>query len=1030
MLPFRGLRLAVLALAIAGCGSPIKSLLSVTGTGSVTVTVAGSGQYTIDFGGVDLGQQKSAALALLNADSSPVQILQVGHPSDAEFGITLSAGASIAPKQSIEVPVDFKPFSEGSKSGVLVIRTDSASTPALTLSMKGVGVVGKLEVFPQTIDFGAVVVHTRGNKRITLTNGAGSDVLVTPSAVQGPSAQLFTLDPSAPFTLASGGSALISITYAPAVPTGLGAPDNALFTLTSSAGNAVVTINLAGEATQSGLQITPKPLDFNFVQPGQQRTLPLHISNIGNQTVSVSSISVTIPSGVFALATGAPHTATLPPGQALEVNVTFTPTATQPSTGELQVVSNDNLGLQTVPLQGYGGGAAITCAPTVLDFGLVPANFTVTLPVTCVNTGSDIIVNGQLNPNAELVLSPYGFRITGNGVFGASIDPQSRQGPLAAGQSVQVDVAYTPVATESDTATLTVVSNVTTPPAPPVLSLSGQGIKEGKCYYHLAPRSLDWGQVVPGGNVYTQTFTLTNLGPNECLVNGVSLLPGSDGSFRLPDVVSQRLSPLGTGGVFPTSLTVPVSFSPQTAGRYAGAVGFTISDPDAPNIRVPLTGSGGNSCFLVKPPQLSFGVVGLSNGQYCSTGKASFAGVNGCATPVAITGITWPSLPSFGVIAATVPVTVPAGTSSPPFELSFKPTAPGAYFGAAQVHTDLQTGSFGVFFEGTAAVGSTQTDRLFGTGAVADILWVMDTDDDDSERLTMAGGASDFVTGLVNEGIDFQIAVTSSDICPTGRAELGRILPCPGCKLDGSTPTIITSGDFNAGSDLQTLLEVGGSASNSCTPDEQLFEATYEALVSGAGAAYNNLNGFIRPGASLAVIVVNGDNEDDNSRTSTWDWYASQFLSVKGTDHPELFSWSYINPTGYGVPGGHLSFNRLPQRLALMLEQVGGVALDSNQQNWQAGVLDLWKLLTKANTQFALSGSPDPGSIKVYLDGPPPDQVSPGQSPGIFLQATNVNLSWNWAYDATSNQIMVNPQNVPLTSTDSLYVEYTLLCSG
>ena len=128
-------------------------------------------------------------------------------------------------------------------------------------------------------------------------------------------------------------------------------------------------------------------------------------------------------------------------------------------------------------------------------------------------------------------------------------------------------------------------------------------------------------------------------------------------------VVSQRLSVPGSGGQFPTELTVPVTFAPQQSGSYAGTVGFTISDPDGPSVRVPLSGAAGNSCFLVKPTEVNFGVVGLSNGQYCSTGKKNFVGVNGCATPVTITGVTLStgtSASPFAIIAETVPVTVNA----------------------------------------------------------------------------------------------------------------------------------------------------------------------------------------------------------------------------------------------------------------------------------------------------------------------------------------------------------------------------------
>jgi len=590
-----------------------------------------------------------------------------------------------------------------------------------------------------------------------------------------------------------------------------------------------------------------------------------------------------------------------------------------------------------------------------------------------------------------------------------------------------VDVTFAPAGTETDSATITIVSNVTTPPAPPVLNVKGQGLHEDKCFYSVTPTALDWGQVPPGGNAYVQAFTIANLGPNECLVNDVNLLPGSDSVFTLNQVVSQRLSAPGTGGQFPTTLTVPVTFTPLLGGGYSGVAGFTISDPDAPSFRVPLSGSAGVSCFTLKPQNLNFGIVGLSNGQYCSKGKKSFVGVNGCLGAVTIKGVSAPSGGSASPFAfiqePTLPVTVNAGQSSAPFEVGFKPTASGGYYESAQVQTDLQTAPFGVFFEGTAASGSTAVDHFTGQTAQADILWVMDTDDDygNGERHAVSAHASEFMTALESFALDFQVAATSTDACgqssPQSGSEGGRILPCPGCKMDGQTPTIITRDDGNAAQDLQTLMEMNQKDGFCGGNDEQFFQAGYEAVVSGAGFTYNGINNFVRPGAYLALITVNGDPEDDRSNNSV-NSYVNQFLSVKGSDHPELFSWSYINP----------SQPTLPDRISSMVKLTGGIHLDTSKPNWWHGLTDLWNIILASGKQFALSGTPDPSTIKVYYDGPPPDQVTSGQIPGVEIPATNPNNQWNWEYVATANTILINPNMLNLTATDILYAEYTLVC--
>jgi hypothetical protein len=886
---------------------------------------------------------------------------------------------------------------------------------------------GSLLVQPQFVDFGDVVVKHSASLTITLTNSSAFDLNITPGMLTGASAQFFSISQTTPFVLKGNSSFPIQATFSPVTPSG-GGEDASAFRLSLGAG-APVLISLQGVAAATALQIIPNPIDFGFVQPGGQLTKALQIQNLGNQDVNINSIAVTDPGmgQAFALAYGAPTSVVVLARQSIDVEVVFSPTSAQQYSGELQVASNDSLPLQSITLEGYGGGAAITCMPTKVDFGTAPAGFATTLPVVCTNTGTDILVSGKPDVTAELQISGFQFSPAA-GVFTAAIDAQSPQGPLLANQSVLIDVTYTPTGTETDRATLTIVSNVTNPPAPPVLALSGQAIQEQKCYYSLTPTSLNWGQVKPlmgTETPYTQAFTITNLGPNECLVNGVNVLPGSDPAFTVTEIVSQRLSAPVAGAPYPSQLVVPVSFSPVQTGNYNGTVGFTISDPDGPKVQVPLSGMAGASCFSVTPEQLDFGVLGPVNGGYCSSNRG-FVASNGCAQSVTLSGLSVTAASDvFSLDAGISPSTLNAGQSAS-FDVTFTPTVAGAYFGVAQIQTDLQQTPFGIFMSGTLAPSTTWTDQFTVTTPTLDLLWVMDSADS-TERQQVANYASDIITSLEGEGIDFQIGVTSTDVC--AGAEDGRLVPCDGCHLSGSSvPQVVTQDDPNAAADLATLMGLSGANSDCGSSDEQLFEAAYEALVSGVGAVANNALGFIRPGAYLAVITVNGDNNDDASTSQTAEWYASQFLSIKGSDHPKLFSWSYVNPSGFGAPWGLQPFDLLPVRIYSMLNLVGGVALDTTQAQWDSGLSDLWEMVLAVNYEFSLSGTPDPTSLALYLDGPPPGQVPDGGMAGTLIEATNPSGSWNWQYDAMNNAIELNPQTLSLLSSDTLYVEYTLTC--
>ena len=490
------------------------------------------------------------------------------------------------------------------------------------------------------------------------------------------------------------------------------------------------------------------------MQPGNTVTLPLHLTNVGNEKITVTSTSIVNPGtpAAYTLASGSWMGGDLAPGQSQDVNVTFAPTTKAQYIGELDISSTDSTNIVPVPLTGFGGGAILSCTPLSLDFGTVAANIGASLPVICTNTGSDV----PDHPEAGVILSTL---LTDNPVYSGQVDPMSvnqanAASPLAAGQSVQVDVIYTPVATAMDVGTLKINSNVTdgTSLTPPTISLKGDAIAELPCTYTLVPATVNFGQVKPGTQI-PGGFVITNTGANECLVTGLNLSASTQNVFTLTSgpVTSQRLSPVTTPpGPYPTQLNVNLEFAPQQTGSYSGAVQFTISDPTAPHQSVNLSGVGGSSCFLVSPALLDYGTVGISNGQFCANGKRKFVGVNGCAQSVTIQSATMAAGGGvYSFLSEQAPQVVAQGGTSTPFVVGFKPRVGGDVHAAARwCRRIFRPTPFGAGFSGSAVDGDTQTDKFIGHTPQVDILWVMDTDDDPAERDTIAKQARTFIDAL------------------------------------------------------------------------------------------------------------------------------------------------------------------------------------------------------------------------------------------------------------------------------------------
>jgi hypothetical protein len=111
-------------------------------------------------------------------------------------------------------------------------------------------------------------------------------------------------------------------------------------------------------------------------------------------------------------------------------------------------------------------------------------------------------------------------------------------------------------------------------------------------------------------------------------------------------------------------------------------------------------------CLEVRPALLDFGTVGSSNGQFCSPAKKKFVAINACTSQATITAVDLTDGgPFFLGDTPSLPAVVPAGGTSDPFVVGFRPTAAGSFEGAITVQTDVGPMPFGVYLNGAAVTG-------------------------------------------------------------------------------------------------------------------------------------------------------------------------------------------------------------------------------------------------------------------------------------------------------------------------------------
>ena len=140
---------AVAALWPAACGQQMHVSGDPQGQGSIeavrtegnplSVTPTGDGGYAIDFGVVLVGQETNGLVALANSGVAQLKILSVAGPINDAFQVPLNVGEAVQAGAQVNLDLSFAPTIAGQMSGKVVIQTDSARTPTITLTLMGSG---------------------------------------------------------------------------------------------------------------------------------------------------------------------------------------------------------------------------------------------------------------------------------------------------------------------------------------------------------------------------------------------------------------------------------------------------------------------------------------------------------------------------------------------------------------------------------------------------------------------------------------------------------------------------------------------------------------------------------------------------------------------------------------------------------------------------------------------------------------------------------------------------------------------------
>src|ERR1051325_2407198 len=157
---------AVLMLSGCNLSQSAKSNPTNNGTGTQATTHVGLSVSSLDFGNVTLGSTKTMHISLTNSTATGGASITVSQvkATGTGFSTTSTSSVELAPGQSTDIAVSFKPTASGTASGNLTVDVVGASDPAsVPLDGNGTTSNGQLAITPAQLSFGSVNVGSSTN---------------------------------------------------------------------------------------------------------------------------------------------------------------------------------------------------------------------------------------------------------------------------------------------------------------------------------------------------------------------------------------------------------------------------------------------------------------------------------------------------------------------------------------------------------------------------------------------------------------------------------------------------------------------------------------------------------------------------------------------------------------------------------------------------------------------------------------------------------------------------------------------------
>ncbi len=431
----------------------------------------------------------------------------------------------------------------------------------------------KIFVTSSTYNFGEVAIDTGVSDTVVVKNIGSADLMITNILLTGIDVSEFNFDSdSTPYTLHPGDSLAIVVSF---IPEFAGEKNATLRFESNDPDNNPLDITLLGSGiiTIPDMSLSRTSFDFGRVVVDSSASQNIVVKNIGNAELVIQNIILTgKDSSEFKFeSVVAPFT--INSSDSIAVEVTFTPKSEGEKNTVLRVTSNDPDSNQVdISLTGSGNLILphIFLSHSSLNFGEVVFDSSASQNIVMKNTGA-----------AELVI--HGITLTGQDSSEFSIDSGSGPFTINPGDSIAVEVTFTPESGGEKNTVLRITSN--DPDSNQVdISLTGVG-NFTRPHIIISYTSINFGDVVVDSTVLKILF-VKNTGTADLAILNIKLTGNDSIEFKIES---------GSGPfsmIAGDSLAVVVGFHPKFEGARKTILRIESNDANNNPLEIQLLGKG------------------------------------------------------------------------------------------------------------------------------------------------------------------------------------------------------------------------------------------------------------------------------------------------------------------------------------------------------------------------------------------------------------------------------------------------------